>query len=110
MENDIPRNKTSVAREHTEGEISVTSHVQICFCFLLKWTQSGKEVIYGQKNGGHRALKREKSLRSSQSDCLFASGEAVAPAQGMRKLELTAGLDDSASRVLVNEKKRFERA
>ena len=52
-------------------EIFVTSHVQIFF-FLLKWTNSGKEVIYGKKNGGHRVFKSVKSLRSSQSDCLFA--------------------------------------
>ena len=25
-------------------------------------------MIYGKKNGGHRAFKRVKSLRSSQSD------------------------------------------
>ena len=29
-------------------------------------------MIYGKKNGGHRAFKRVKSLQSSQSDCLFA--------------------------------------
>ena len=29
-------------------------------------------MIYGKKNGGHREFKRVKSLRSSQSDCLFA--------------------------------------
>ena len=29
-------------------------------------------MIYGKKNGGHQAFKRVKSLRSSQSDYLFA--------------------------------------
>ena len=29
-------------------------------------------MIYGKKNGGHRAFKRVKSLRSSQRDCPFA--------------------------------------
>ena len=28
-------------------------------------------MIYKKKNGGHRAFKRVKSLRCSQSDCLF---------------------------------------
>jgi len=64
------RKKTSVAREHKRRNICNFSRSEF-FCFLLKWTKSGKEVIYEKKNGGHRAFKRVKLLRCSQSDCLF---------------------------------------
>ena len=65
------RKKTSVAREQKRRNICNFSRTDF-FCFLLKWAKSGKEVIYGKKNRGHRAFKIVKSLRSSQSDCLFA--------------------------------------
>ena len=65
------RKKTLVAREHKRRKICNFSRTEF-FCFLLKWTKSGKEVIYGKKNGGHRAFKRVKSLRSSQSDGILA--------------------------------------
>ena len=63
--------------ESIKSGIFVSSHVQIFFVFLLKWTKSGKEVIYGKKNGGHRAFKRVKSLRSSQSD-VYSHCHAIA--------------------------------
>ena len=65
------RKKSLVTREHKRRNICNFSRT-LFFCFLLKWTKSGKEVIYRKKNGGHRAFKRVKSLRSSQRDCLFA--------------------------------------
>ena len=61
------RKKTSVAREQKRQNICNFSLTDF-FGFLLKWTKSGKEVIYGKKNGGHQAFKRVKS----QSDCPFA--------------------------------------
>ena len=45
------RKKTSVAREHKRWNICNFSHTDF-FCFLLKWTKSGKEVIYEKKKLG----------------------------------------------------------
>ena len=63
--------KTSVAREQKRRNVCNFSRTD-CFClFFINWKNSGKEVIYGKKNGGYQASKRVKSLRSSQRDHLF---------------------------------------
>lgn len=51
--------------------ISLRKKTSVPWDHLLKWTKSGKEVFYEKKNRGHWAFKRVKSLRCSQSDCLF---------------------------------------
>ena len=53
-----------------KGKVTFYYFFVFCFfVFLLKWTKSEKEVIYGKKSRGHRAFKRVKSLPSSHSQC-----------------------------------------
>ena len=73
----------------------------------ISFFKEGIELLYEVFDKARS--RREHGRIKEEAAAGTASGEAVSLTKGMRKLELT-DLDESATLLLVNAKKRFERA